>query len=98
MRASRDPSDSTSVPQPRSVFCESEEVIGDHLFLYSPDNDLVYQLNDGAAVVWLMCDGASDLNSIAEQIGETYQLPVQDALEEVRAAVNQFESLGLLES
>ena len=86
------------IPLPKLALAESEEIIGDHLFLYEGEDNLVYQLNDGAAVVWLLCDGEKNVESIAREIGETYALPPQSALVAVGEAVAQFQSLGLLQS
>lgn len=85
------------VPAPRADYTTSEEIIGDHLFLYDQNQDLVYQLNDGAAVVWLLCDGQRDLHSIADEIGDTYGIPREQALADALVAVEQFQQLGLLD-
>lgn len=69
------------------------------LFLYDYDNDsAMHCLNSGAAVVWFLCDGTRDTETIAAHIAATYSLPVQQVLTEVRETLAHFQALGLLES
>ena len=77
----------------------SEELIGQELFLYDRDNNgTVHCLNSGAAIIWLLCDGTRNLESIAGGIANIAELPKQQILVEVQETVMQFKALGLLES
>ena len=87
------------IPQPREAVLQSEEMIGKQLFLYEGGGgDTVHCLNGGAAIVWLLCDGERDTVEIAKQISDELELPRDQTLLEVQEAVEQFESLNLLES
>ncbi len=85
-------------PHPRSDVVDSEEMLGEHLFLYDERTGDIQTLNGGAAVVWLLCDGIRDLPSIANEIASYFELPEQEVLYQVQEAVGQFQELGLLES
>ena len=85
-------------PHPRSAIVDSEEVIGEQLFLYDDSSGEVHTLNGGAAAVWLLCDGTRDLKSIANEIAFYFELPGQEVLAQVQEAVGQFQEVGLLES
>ena len=51
-------------PLPKSSIVESEELMGQELFLYDDETETVYTLNSGAALIWLLCDGTRDVASI----------------------------------
>ena len=87
----------TMKPASRGHIIESEELLGEELFLYNETNGAVHTLNSGAAMVWLLCDGIRDLKEIAQEIASTNRLPEGQVLPEVQAAVAQFQTLGLLE-
>ena len=84
-------------PCPERDIEESEELLGQELFLYEPADGVVHCLNNGAAIIWFLCDGTRDVESIAGEIASTYDLPEQDVLIHVGEAVGQFQSLGLLD-
>lgn len=85
-------------PRPKGEVIDSEELVGEQLFLYDESLEAVHQLNGGAAIVWLMCDGDQDIGAIAGEIAGAYDLPKQQVLTQVQEAVVQFQSLGLLQS
>ena len=87
------------IPQLREAVLQSEEMIGKQLFLYEGGGgDTVHCLNGGAAIVWLLCDGERNTVEIAKQISDEFELRRDQTLLEVQEAVEQFESLNLLES
>ena len=89
----------STIPRPRDAVLQSEEMIGKKLFLYKGGGgDTVHCLNGGAAIVWLLCDGEKDTAEIARQISDEFELSLDQTLLEVQEAVEQFESLNLLES
>ena len=67
------------------------------MFLYDDDSGSVHQLNGGAAMVWMLCDGSRDLMSMAEEIASTNNMSASDVLSDVRETVSQFHTLGLLD-
>ena len=84
-------------PCPRADLLDSEEVIGQQLFLYDEDTEDVHTLSSGAALIWLLCDGERDTKTIVGEIASYFELPEPDALAHVQEAVAQFQELGLLE-
>jgi hypothetical protein len=84
-------------PLPKSDLVDSEEVIGEELFLYDEITETVQQLNSGAAIIWFLCDGERDVEGMTREIVATFGVPEQEALDQVQEAVAQFQELGLLE-
>jgi hypothetical protein len=89
--------DPVSRPVPKPGIVQSEEIIGEELFLYDDATGAVHTLNSGAAMVWLLCDGQRDVVEISQEIAIAGNLPPEQVLPQVREAVAQFQSLGLLE-
>lgn len=87
----------TLKPSPKSGIVESEELLGNELFLYDESNGAVHTLTSGAAMIWLLCDGHRDLESISQEIGLVSNLPAEQVLPQVVETVSEFRSLGLLE-
>ena len=55
----------------------------DGLVIYDPDRDMVHHLNPSAALIFDLCDGTRDPESIARLLGEAYQLdspPLEQAI------------------
>ena len=89
----------STIPRPREEVIKSEEMIGKQLFVYEGGGgDTVHCLNGGAAIVWLLCDGERSTAEIARKISDELELPLDQTLLEVQEAVEQFETLNLLES
>ena len=89
--------DSQTKPAPKETIQEIS--IDQELFLIdSKDaNCPVHCLNSGATIVWLLCDGTRDVESIAGEIADTFGQSNTEAMTKVRKAVDQFQALGLLE-
>ncbi len=84
-------------PRPKNEFVDSEEVIGEKLFLYDETTEDVHTLSSGAALVWLLCDGERDVESIVREIGSYFELSDSDALAHVQRAISLFQEQGFLE-
>ena len=85
----------TTIPQPRTDL--EEELIGDELFVRDLDShSTIHCLNSGATMIWYLCNGERDLQTIAAEIAATTSRSTADILPEVQAAVAQFHELGLL--
>ena len=84
-------------PFPNSDIAESEEMIGQELFLYDCNSECVYTLNSGASMIWLLCDGTREVESIAEEISITSKLSETEILAYVQETVERLQSLGLFE-
>ena len=89
----------STIPRPKEAVLQSEEMIGKQLFVYEGGGgDNVHCLNGGAAIVWLLCDGERNTEEIPRKISDELQLPRDQTLLDVQEAVEQFESLNLLEN
>ena len=88
----------TIKPVSKNSIVDSEELLGQELFLYDDSNGAVHALNSGAAMVWLLCDGTRELGVIGKEIGRTCGLTQQEVLAQVQETVGQFRALGLLEA
>lgn len=75
----------------------TEEIMDQDMFLYDEHSGTVHQLNGGAAMIWLLCDGSRNLMGIAEEIASTGELSAIDVLPDVQETIAQFDNLGLLE-
>lgn len=84
-------------PTPKKGIVESEELLGAELFLYDESTGGIHTLNSGAAIIWLLCDGMRDLDTIAAEIGSASLIPTDSVLPQVIEIVAQFDTLGLLE-
>ena len=74
------------------------EIIGSEIFLYdSVNDDAVYRLNDGAAAIWMLCDGSRNLDEIVHEITSGYQLDYEEVWAQVQITVENFQQLNLLE-
>ena len=63
------------VPQPKITVQERQ--MGQDLCLFDSldARQPVHILNDGAAIVWLLCDGERSVPSIAGEIADNFALP-----------------------
>jgi hypothetical protein len=59
--------------------------------------DLVHQLNQTASFIWHQCDGQRTAREIADQVVDAFDVDPDTAEASVKAALQQFEQLGLLE-
>lgn len=85
-------------PRPRQDIVDSEEMIGKQLFLYAGDDgDEIHCLNGGAAIIWLLCDGVRDVEDIAKEVADEFDLPEHEVVAEVHETIAEFQSLNLLE-
>jgi hypothetical protein len=71
--------------------------VSDGLIVYDPDRDRVHYLNNTAAAIFTLCDGAREVRAIVEALGTVFG---EDApsLTEVEACVAQLEDEGMLRS
>ena len=86
-----------TIPIPRSDIADSEQLIGQQLFLYNDHGGEVHCLNSGAAIIWLLMDGRRSTAGIVAEITSTYGLPDQQVLDQVDQLVKRLECLGLLD-
>jgi len=64
----------------------------DGLVIYDPASDMVHHLNPSAALIFDLCDGSRDPESIAAVVGEVFdfhQPPLQETLAGLRELAGQ---------
>ena len=64
--------------------------------LYDERTGQVYRLNPSAAAVWMLLDGTADVDAVAEEISEIFEVGVDQVRPDVQTAVEQFARQGLL--
>jgi PqqD family protein of HPr-rel-A system len=70
--------------------------LDDEMLLYDAADGATHALNFTAALVWELCDGAHTLDDIAAELASGFNLPAEQAHADAAALVEQFFSLGLL--
>ncbi len=86
----------TMIPTRNSRIVDSEELLGQELFLYDETTGAVHAFSSGAAMIWLLCDGTRNLEGIAAEIASVSGVPQDQVLHQVQEIVAQFHDLGLL--
>lgn len=69
--------------------------VPDGLVIYDPARDRVHTLNATAAVVFTLCDGTEDLESLAEDVAQAYEL-AEPPVAQVEACVDHLRAEGLV--
>ncbi len=64
--------------------------------LYHPGTNEAHVLNLTAAYIWSCCDGGRDVAAITSHIAEVCQLPLSQALRDVKKALRDFRGKKLL--
>ena len=85
--------------------CKLNEIeeypLDDEMLLYSSNKAIGVSLNGSAMDIWKLCNGNYTVIEITQQLGQRYGVSseelLDELLEDVKATVNQFISLGLLE-
>lgn len=68
----------------------------DESIVFDPKANTVHSLNITATVVWNNCDGKQDLQEITGKILDKFDVPQENAREDVRKLINSFRELHLL--
>jgi hypothetical protein len=68
----------------------------DESVVFDPEANTVHSLNITATVVWNNCDGKQDLQDITEKILDKFDVPQENATEDVKKIINNFRELRLL--
>ena len=64
----------------------------DGLVIYDPASDMVHHLNPSAALIFDLCNGSRDLESIARVVGEVFDIqppPLEETLAGLRELADQ---------
>lgn len=65
--------------------------------LFHEEDGRAFALNETAAAVWARCDGATPVAAVAGALAPLWNMPLEDALRAVSAAVRRLADDGLLE-
>ena len=69
---------------------------GDELVVLDLDSELVHNLNDTASLIWENVDELGSSERLARLLVERFEISADTALSDVRAIVEQMESVRLL--
>lgn len=72
--------------------------ISDEVLVLDRDNGYIHQLNATARYVFEHCDGTASAEEIVDELARDFGVSAGDVEADVRAALQQFGELGLLES
>jgi hypothetical protein len=74
-----------------------EQCVGDDLMIYDPTHRIVHILNPTAATIFRLCDGTHDLDSLEEEMRESYEFSRKfDLRSDLLAVIQSFREKGLL--
>lgn len=71
--------------------------IGGEVVILNADGTQVCLLNETAATIWTLLDGARDVRAIAQAIEGQYEVPLEEAMADVEAFAGQLVAAGLAE-
>lgn len=64
--------------------------------LFRESTQMVHRLNSVAGSVWLLCDGATPVGSMAGELGELFGVPPAELTDGIHQALQQLAGEGLL--
>ena len=64
--------------------------------LFRESTRMVHRLNAVAGSVWLLCDGATPVGSMAAELGEVFGVPATELTDGIHQALQQLADEGLL--
>jgi hypothetical protein len=67
------------------------------MLLLDRQQQLVHQLNSTASYIWERCDGGHTLMTIADELGQVFDVDSETVTRDVAAAVRQLETAGLVD-
>ena len=69
--------------------------IGGEVVVLNEEGTQVCLLNNTASSIWTLCDGTRDLQEIAAQLGDRFEVSPAEALADVQAFAEELLSAGL---
>jgi len=90
-------SDSVMVEHPRRRSDVNARLVEGEMVVLDRTANLIHQLNQTASFIWHRCDGQYTAREIAAQLVDAFEIDLDTAEGSVKAALQQFEQLGLLE-
>lgn len=82
--------------QPLGVDDIEMAVFDGEVVLFRESTRMVHRLNSVAGSVWLLCDGETQVGSMASELGELFGVDSSDLTAGVQQAIGQLADEGLL--
>ncbi len=73
-----------------------EQELDDETVLYDSRDDSTHILNLTAAMVWELCDGQNDVDEIAAEVANRFELSPEKVEPDVRRILGQFTAARLV--
>lgn len=70
---------------------------GDDLVVYDPDSDIVHTLNATAQLIYECCNGRYDVQAIARELTEQFDVDEASAREDVVRILGELAALNLIQ-
>ena len=71
--------------------------VGQEAILHDHHNGRAHVINESAAQIWELCDGATTLDQIVSAFAAAYALPAADVQADVQYILARFHDLGVIE-
>ncbi len=84
----------TATPQPAEGY-RVEEMDGE-LLLYHPQSTATVYMNQTAALVWQLCDGARQVGEIVRLLSDSFPEAGDGLIDDVQSALESFRKQGAL--
>ncbi len=68
----------------------------DQLLVFSQKNQGIYELNQSAGMIWLMCEKRMSLDEVAQELSSSYGIDYETARTDTSALLEQWAALGLI--
>lgn len=68
----------------------------DQLLVFAQKNQSIYELNQSAGLVWLMCERRMSLDEVAQELSSSYGIDYETAITDTRALLEQWAATGLI--
>ena len=72
------------------------QLVGDEFILLDNASGQVHQLNVTASFIWEKCNGDNSIEDIASALTEAFELTQQQAVQDVRTVLEDFQSKSLV--
>ena len=96
------PGEGSSTTRPDRLLTVDPEVwaedLDDEMIVYSKRRGRAYVLNPTAALVWELCDGSGNADSVARTLAQGYGRPYEQTVADVQRFVREMDEAGLLVS
>lgn len=86
-----------STDRPAGAADVETAVFDGEVVLFHESRHMVHQLNATSGTVWLLCDGETDVASMAVELSEVFHLPPEALTEGIYQALDQLAAAGLID-